>query len=59
MGGVLKTRSDFKADFRPLLLKIDAFKVYDFYYMGFRQSLVKKKIKFFLGEPPIRAPLKF
>ena len=24
MGGVLKTRSDFKADFRPLLHKIDA-----------------------------------
>ena len=31
-GGVLKTRSDFEADFRPFLLKIDAFKVYDFYY---------------------------
>ena len=30
--GGLKIRSDFEADFRPFLLKIDAFKVYDFYY---------------------------
>ena len=30
MGGVLKTRSDFEANFRPILFKIDAFTVYDF-----------------------------
>ena len=56
MWGVLKTRSDFDADFRPLLLKIDAFKVYDFYYMGFKQTLVEKKIKNWGGEPPFGPP---
>ena len=39
MGGVLKTRNDFEANFRPFLLKIDAFTLYDFYYMGYRQPM--------------------
>ena len=34
--------SDFETDFGPLLLKIDDFTVYDFYYKGFRQLMVKK-----------------
>ena len=56
-GGVLKTCSDFEANFRPLLLKIDAFTLYDFYYMGFRQPMVKKKLNF-LGGTPRSGPLK-
>ena len=56
MGGVLKTRSNFEASFNPFLLKIDAFKLYDFYYMGFRKAMVKKKIKFFGGNPPFGPP---
>ena len=41
------------------MLKIDAFTVYDFYYYGVRPLMVKKKIKIFWGNPPVRAPLKF
>ena len=47
--------SDFETDFGPLLLKIDDFAVYDFYYKGFRQLMVKNKI-FFGGNPPFGPP---